>query len=142
MSWGKSLYALEWLYLTAVALSKISILGVYLRIFTSRAARSGCYVLIGIIAVNWATFILISTFECSPLAYKWDKTIADGKCLDLNKIAKVTGVPNISTDIAMLVLPLPTVRRLNASYMRKLGLMVVFMAGSVLVPFSLRKSLN
>lgn len=142
VSWGKSLYALEWLYLTGVALPKISVLCVYLRIFTSRAARFGCYLLIGIIAANWATFILVSTFECSPPAYKWDKTIAGGTCLDLDKLAKVSGAPNIATDIAVLVLPVSTVWRLNASYVRKLGLMVVFLAGSVSVPFRLRKRYN
>lgn len=89
--------------------------------------------------MNWAAFILVSTFECFPPAYKWDKTIAGGKCLDLVKISKVTGAPNIATDIAVLVLPVSTVWRLNASHIRKLGLMVVFLAGSVLVPFRLRK---
>ena len=142
VSLAKYFYALKWLYLTSIALPKISILCLYLRIFTSRAARYSCYLLIGIIAANWAAFIVLaSTFECSSLAYHWNPTPAEGRCLNESTLAKATSAPNVATDVVMLVLPVFTVRRLNASYIRKLGLTIVFLTGSVLVTLSPDKTI-
>lgn len=133
VSWAKSLYALEWLYLTAVALPKISVLCLYLRLFTNRTARLTCYMLIGVIVANWVAFLLASTFQCSPVVYQWNKSIADGKCFNVEALYKASSAPNIATDVVILILPIPTVWLLKASRIRKLGLMLVFLTGSVLV---------
>ncbi|MCJ1378929.1 hypothetical protein MMC17_002028 [Xylographa soralifera] len=131
VSWEKSLYALEWLYLSSIALPKISIVALYLRIFTSRTARVTCYILIFIIVANWISFLFASTFQCSPIAYQWDKTIEGGTCFNIEAAFQASGAPNIATDAVILVLPIPTVWRLKASWVRKAGLMVVFLTGSI-----------
>ncbi|MCJ1403834.1 hypothetical protein MMC11_007057 [Xylographa trunciseda] len=131
VSWEKSLYALEWLYLSSIALPKISIVALYLRIFTSRTARITCYILIFVIVANWISFIFASTFQCSPIAFQWDKTIAGGTCFNIEAAFKASGAPNIATDAVILVLPIPTVWRLKASWVRKAGLMIVFLTGSI-----------
>ncbi|MCJ1383911.1 hypothetical protein MMC17_007025 [Xylographa soralifera] len=129
-AWAKSLYALEWLYLASVALPKTSILCLYLRIFTNRAARIACYTLIGVIVANWIAFILAATFQCTPVAYQWDKTIPGGNCFDIIAFYKASSGPNIVTDAIILVLPISTVWRLKAPLVRKLGLMFVFLTAS------------
>ena len=133
ISWEKSLYALEWLYLPSIALPKVSIVALYLRIFTSRTARFTCYILIFVIVANCVSFLFASTFQCSPIAYQWDKTIEGGTCFNIEAAFKASGAPNIATDAVILVLPIPTVWKLKASWIRKLGLMVVFLTGSMLV---------
>lgn len=130
-SWAKSLYALEWLYLTSVALPKLSILCLFLRVFTSRGARLMCYVLIAFVAATWAAYIVATSLQCTPLAYQWDKTIAGGRCFDIEIWYKTTSIPNIATDVVILVLPIPTVLRLKVTILRKLALLLVFLAGSV-----------
>lgn len=142
VSWAKSLYALEWLYLTAVALPKISVLCLYLRLFTNRTARLTCYILIGVIIANWIAFLLASTFQCSPVVYQWDKSVADGKCFNVGALYKASSAPNIATDVVILILPIPTVWLLKASRIRKLGLMLVFLTGSVLVAILLSKKVE
>ncbi|MCJ1389690.1 hypothetical protein MMC18_002547 [Xylographa bjoerkii] len=131
VSWEKSLYALEWLYLASIALPKISIVALYLRIFTSRTARFTCYLLIFIIVANWISFLFASTFQCSPIAYQWDKTIEGGTCFNIEAAFKASGAPNIATDAVILVLPIPTVWRLKASWIRKAGLMFIFLMGGI-----------
>jgi uncharacterized membrane protein len=141
IAWAKSLYALEWLYLTAVALPKISIIALYLRIFTMRAARITCYILMFTIAANWVAFIFAATFQCSPMAYQWDKSVTGGSCFDVQAFYRASSAPNIGNDVIILILPIPTVWRLKASMIRKLGLMFIFLTGSVLVVLSMNINL-
>lgn len=129
-TWAKCIYALEWIYLAAVALPKLSILCLYLRIFVKKPYRMATYVLIGMVLSNWLAFILASTFQCSPVEYQWNKKI-HGHCFDVQMYYKFVNVPNIVTDAGMLVLPMPMVWQLNASRTRKLGLTFVFLTGSV-----------
>lgn len=130
VSFSKSLFALEWLYLAGVALPKLSILFLYLRVFINRRARIVCFVLIGILVMNWAAFLLASIFQCWPISNQWDKTSQGGRCFNRETFYKTSSAPNIVTDVVILVLPIPLVRRLKASRVRKLGLSFVFLVGS------------
>ncbi|KAI4162631.1 MAG: hypothetical protein LQ342_003677 [Letrouitia transgressa] len=130
-SWGKSLYALEWLYLTSVALPKLSVLCFFLRVFTRRDARLTCYVLIGFVTATWAAYILAANLKCRPLAYQWDKHIPGGYCANIEAYYKTTSVPNIVTDLVIIMLPVPTVIALKTTLVRKVGLLCVFLVGSV-----------
>lgn len=115
----------------SVALPKISILCLYLRIFVKRGTRIACYVLIGVITANWIAFSIADIFQCTPVAYQWDKSIAHGTCFNDTLFSRASSVPNIITDVVMLVLPIPVLWRLQTSTVRKLGLTVVFFTGSV-----------
>lgn len=130
-SWAKTLYALDWLYLTSVALPKISVLCLYLRIFTSRGARLTCHVLLWFVVATWLAYIIAANFQCTPFKFQWDKKIPGGHCFDIGAYYKSTSVPNIVTDLVILVLPVPTVVNLKATMTRKLGLSFVFLVGSV-----------
>ena len=127
----KYLLAIILLHLTSVALPKISILCLYLRIFVKRGTRITCYVLIGVIAANCIAFSFAAIFQCSPVAYQWDKSIAHGTCFQVDVFSKASSAPNIITDVVMLVLPIPVLWRLQVSPVRKLGLILIFLAGSV-----------
>ena len=130
-TWAKSLYALEWLYLTSVALPKMSILFLYLRIFTSRGARMTCHALLWIICATWFSFTIAFNLQCIPLAYQWDKSIPGGHCFHVDAYFKATSAPNIVTDVVILVVPIPTVVNLQTTLARKMGLLLVFVVGSV-----------
>ena len=130
VSWAKSLFALQWLYLAGVVLPKMSILFLYLRVFIDRRTRNICFVLTGLIVANWMAYLLASIFQCWPISYQWDKTIKGGRCFNQEIWYKTSSVPNIATDVIILVLPIPLVWRLKASRVRKLGLLVIFLVGS------------
>lgn len=141
VSWAKSLYAFGWLYLPSVALPKISILALYLRIFTDNRVRRACYVLIAILIANWIAFLFALTFQCSPVAFQWNKTIPGGRCSNISAFYKSTSAPNIVTDIVIMILPIPTIWQLQVSTIRRIGLMFVFLVGSVLVAFPYQQDL-
>lgn len=131
VAWAKSIYSLEMIYLPAVALPKISILSLYLRIFPNRVFRGMTMVIVAIVLLNWLAFALASTFQCSPVTYQWDKSIEGGRCFDVLLFYRMVNVPNVVTDIAMLILPMPMVWKLHTSRPRRIGLTVCFLAGSV-----------
>lgn len=127
----KIILAVEVLYLTSAALPKVTILCFYLRVFTRRDARMTCYCLLGFVAATWFAYLLAAFLQCKPFAYQWDKTIPGGHCIDIDTYDKTTSVPNIFTDLIMLVLPIPTVINLQTSRARKAECFLVFMVGSV-----------
>ena len=70
-------------------------------------------------------------FQCKPVAFAWDKTINGGKCINTLAYFRYATIPNIITDAAMLISPLPTIWKLQTSNAQKIGLTAVFLTGSV-----------
>ena len=131
--WAKLLLAVEWIYLLAATLPKLCILAIYLRIFTVKLYRRICYVIAAVVIANFIAGGLTGTFACKPVAYNWDKTIAGGRCIDIDGFFRWISLPNIITDVVMLVLPLPVVWGLRATKNQKIGLTITFLTGSVCV---------
>lgn len=74
---------------------------------------------------------------CLPLDYLWDKSIPGGKCINIAAFYRWGSLPNAVSDLFMLVIPLPTVWKLQVERKVKIGLTVTFLTGSVYVyPFS------
>ncbi|KAI4257473.1 MAG: hypothetical protein LQ352_001637 [Teloschistes flavicans] len=128
---AKFLMVAPLLYLNAVLFPKLAILATYLRIFTVPAYRISCWTLAIFLVVNWLTFTVACFLMCRPLAYLWDKTIVGGHCFDINLFYRWSAFPNIVTDVAMLVLPLPVVWKLHTSNNIKVGLTLMFAAGGI-----------
>jgi hypothetical protein len=121
----------EFLYMVAITSPKISILLLYIRIFTNRKFRIMSWIVIGIVVAHFfATGVIAWGLICQPFAFKWDKTI-DGTCGNLMASYRYAGVPNIITDVAILLLPSSQLWHLNASRMRKIGIFVTFLVGSL-----------
>ena len=132
IAWAKCVFAAEQLYLAAVALPKLSILCLYLRIFVEQRSRALAYILVVVVVLNWTTFTVAGFLQCVPFSHLWNKRIP-GHCVNIPLALQMTCVPNIVIDVAMLALPMPMVWNLKASRPQKIGLTVVFLAGSLLV---------
>ncbi|KAH7317548.1 integral membrane protein [Rhexocercosporidium sp. MPI-PUGE-AT-0058] len=128
--WAKGILAIELIYLTAVALPKLSVLCLYLRIFTTKSSRRLAQAIIIFIAVNWAAFMVAVCFQCIPLAYWWDRTIPGGKCFNVQAFYRIMCVPNIVTDIVVMVLPIKVVVELKLPTIKKIALFIVFLTAS------------
>jgi len=70
-------------------------------------------------------------FQCVPFAYNWDKTIPEGRCFNIFIFGQSSSIPNIVTDAAVLLLPIRTVMELKISIGRRIGLLLIFLTGSV-----------
>ena len=130
-TWGKVVFALLILYSLAVAFPKLSILALYLRIFTEKRYRISTWVLAAIISGTAVTVSLTAVFQCSPVPYAWDKSISGGNCIDVASFYIYISIPNVITDVAILLLPLPMIFKLHTNQSQKVGLSIVFLLGTM-----------
>ncbi|KAJ5186751.1 hypothetical protein N7449_011515 [Penicillium cf. viridicatum] len=116
---AKLLVIFECIYVTTVAITKVSILLMYCRIFPTREIRIASMILGGI-SIAWGmAIILVSVFQCTPIARAWDTRIP-GTCINLKASFIGNAVPNIVTDVLILSLPVRVVWGLHASITHRL----------------------
>ncbi|KAJ5651543.1 uncharacterized protein N7484_005266 [Penicillium longicatenatum] len=128
----KALYANEILdFPFTVAPAKISILLFYIRIFSFRNFRILAYIVGGIVTSHGVGVFFAAIFQCSPIAYTWDKTIVEGSCFDQEAFYRYVSPPNIITDVLILMMPLPYVWNLHTRVGQKVALTGVFLLGSL-----------
>ena len=84
------------------------------------------FIVFGYLFSNFITLL----FSCSPIAKHWKPDIP-GHCIETIKADYRYGSLNFITDLIMFVLPLPMVWKLQLSLKQKIGISLVFMAGSV-----------
>lgn len=130
VAWAKGIFACVWLWALAVALSKLAILGFYLRFFNKPYQWIISYLLMFVLVATFIGTGLAVTFECSPVQYQWDKDIpGGGSCIDIIEFYRWMSFPNVVTDAVILVLPLPMVWNLHTTRNQKVGLVIIFATG-------------
>jgi hypothetical protein len=127
----KGIMILELLHPAAVAFPKLLVVILYLHILTNKYERMAAKVLVVLILATWFSYTIAAMFQCTPFAFSYDKTVPNGKCFNVEAYANSSSVPNIFTDLAVLVLPLRTVWGLKISVGRRVGLLIIFLIGSV-----------
>ena len=131
MTWGKVIFALLILYSLAVAFPRLSVLALYLRIFTEKRYRRATWVLAAVISGAAAAVSLTAIFQCSPVPYAWDRSIQGGTCINVASFYVYCSIPNVITDVAILLLPLPMIFRLHTNQSQKVGLSLIFLLGAM-----------
>ncbi|PWY72485.1 hypothetical protein BO94DRAFT_245550 [Aspergillus sclerotioniger CBS 115572] len=128
----KGLYANEILdFPFTVTPAKISILLFYVRIFSTRTFKTIAYVVGAIVLGHGLGVLFAAIFQCWPVAYVWNQTIEGGSCFNKEAFYRYVSPPNILTDVVILVMPLPYVRKLHTRNGQKLALTGVFLLGGV-----------
>ncbi|ORY12762.1 hypothetical protein BCR34DRAFT_482258 [Clohesyomyces aquaticus] len=127
----KGIMIIEMLHLPAVAFSKLCVVVLYLRVFTNKYARMATWVLIYAIIATWLSYTVAACFQCTPFAFNWDKSIPNGRCFNVFIFSQSSSVPNIVTDFVVLLLPIRTVMELKISMGRRIGLLAIFLTGSI-----------
>lgn len=79
---------------------------------------------------------LVAIFECTPIAFYWDKAIKGGTCIDQDAFYRWNGVANLLIDFSILVLPMMMVWRLKLDIRSKITLTGVFLLGTLYVSSS------
>ena len=84
-----------------------------------------------LVATAVATFIA-NLIECVPLESAWDvKVVAGAYCFNLQLFWLLISLPNIITDIVILVLPVPVICKIQLSQKDEIGLILTFATGSM-----------
>ncbi|KAF4634933.1 hypothetical protein G7Y89_g3164 [Cudoniella acicularis] len=126
-TWLKLFVVAMFDYGPSVTFPKLSILCLYLRIFNTKPYRYSVYaiatILISTCLASWVAVFCL----CTPYNYTWDKSIPGGHCIDQNKEFTWISFPNIVTDVAMVLLPLPVIWKLHTSRNQKIGLLISFL---------------
>lgn len=105
---------------------KVSILLLYCKIFplTWLIWSARC---IGLACIGYTLETILSAFlVCQPLPCYWDTTVEGGHCGDQFLSYILTGSINIATDVMTLLLPIPSLVRIEMSLSRKLTLVATF----------------
>ncbi|KAH8655543.1 hypothetical protein BX600DRAFT_372284, partial [Xylariales sp. PMI_506] len=125
----KLFYASSMIYMLLLVTGKISILLVYLRIFPTPHIRYAVYGLSAFLVSHGIVYLLLNALQCLPVASIWDRYIIDRKCIDVNAIVYSSGILSIFEDIAILLLPIRQVWRLNVDRRQRLTLLAIFSIG-------------
>ncbi|KAM0800313.1 hypothetical protein BDR22DRAFT_852571 [Usnea florida] len=137
ITFGKNLFSEQLLYFAVIGLAKISILAFYWRVFkTSKPVRISCYSL-GVIVACWEmAALLVTVLQCRPISGYWNKEI-HSKCIDEKHFFLGYSIPNILTDIALLLVPISSIWSLQMRISHKIGVIGTFMLGSLVTVISI-----
>ncbi|KAH6646162.1 hypothetical protein BKA67DRAFT_95659 [Truncatella angustata] len=125
----KILVVSQIIFVTGIALVKLSILLMYLRIFTSKGFKLVVYIVIVAVAAWWAAITLLSIFQCKPIEKSFRPWI-DGQCITLEGAYYGSSVPSIVTDFIILCLPIHQVIKLKTTKTNRAIICFFFATGA------------
>jgi hypothetical protein len=132
IEWLKSTYlAIPLLYIFSVSLPKLAIIHIYLQIFTDKYLRLCCWATGAILVIGPVALIPAIALQCRPAGYLWNKSIPGGHCVNQAHLIRYASLPNVVTDVFMLIIPIPLTWTLHASVKVKIGLLLTFLVGSL-----------
>ncbi|KAI8718243.1 CFEM domain-containing protein [Fusarium sp. LHS14.1] len=122
-------YATQILYILIQVSAKASILAFYSRVFTSRMFRIAVWSAAAFLIGHGLIFLGLVIFQCSPIVSIWNRSL-ESKCLNLTAIGYAGAVFSIVEDIAILILPIPELLKLQLGGRKKAALLFMFSIGS------------
>ncbi|KAK4444715.1 hypothetical protein QBC34DRAFT_384933 [Podospora aff. communis PSN243] len=121
-------YAFVIIYITCISATKISILLFYRRIFGTGIVWA---VVLVLTCAHWAEVTITWLVGCRPIDYYWrqytDPT-ATGSCIDAPLFYFCNGIIGLVIDVAILLVPTPTIWKLNLPTTKK-----IFVGGILLL---------
>jgi hypothetical protein len=135
----KWMYVAYFMYMVAECLCQLSILAFYLRIMIDQNSRLAVWVLMGLVTCFGIGNTFAMIFQCMPIHFFWDGWRGEtaGSCgVNVNLFGFVRGGVEIFLDLAILILPLPMLAKLNMSKKKKLQIMSMFCVGFIITVVS------
>ena len=125
----KCIYGFALMYKMAMFFVKLSFLLQYLRIFPTKKTRIALWISLAVVVALGACNIITSIFICRPIQMFWE-SFADARyCFDIYQLWTVNASINLATDLLIIILPIPGIKRLMLPLRQRLGLMMVFAVG-------------
>lgn len=114
---------------------KLSILLQYLRIFAP-TRKGNIFIYLGAHICNWSNlvfYVVMAIFEiaiCTPRRKIWNPLMTTGHCSSVDATFQASGIFNVISDFAILILPMPCVWRLRLPLKKKILMTTIFATGS------------
>lgn len=127
----KLLYVAETCYMAAEALTQLSFLAFYLRIFPNNTFHRIAYGLMCLSACFGISNTFVMIFQCTPVSYFWTGWTGEyvGSCIDINTYSWYKAAMQIAMDLSILCLPIKPLIRLSLNYKKKIQIILMFCTG-------------
>ncbi|KAK3988822.1 hypothetical protein QBC44DRAFT_242807 [Cladorrhinum sp. PSN332] len=124
-------FAFVIVYITCISATKISILLFYRRVFGTTVIW---YLVFAFAFAHWAEVTVTWLAGCRPIDYYWkqytDPETATGSCIDAPLFYFCNGIIGLVIDVAILLVPVPTIRKLNMPTTKKVFVGGILLLGS------------
>jgi fucose permease len=138
-AWHSQLLVAEYtaivLFNPALMATKTSILLLYLDIArdSQKFLRIGCYVTLAVVNVGGVILTFITAFQCRPVEAAYNVAIKNPSCISIETIYLASAPVNVTTDLAILVLPISVLTTLSLPLRQKTILISAFIVGVIFV---------
>ncbi|KAJ5676099.1 hypothetical protein N7462_008996 [Penicillium macrosclerotiorum] len=131
IGWSNSI-----VYTGCICFIKLSILALYRRLFSTKQMLFGIYFM-GVVVILWTVSIWVAgALNCIPVNRFWDPSV-EGACIDMGRFYYGMQIPNIVSDLIILVMPLKVVWSLPIAKSQKILLSGVFIVGGLTLIFDI-----
>lgn len=121
-------------YFPATGFTKLCFLFFFLRIFPVRRVERMIHVLIGCTAIYIVVFMTTMIFACKPISAMWTawtKESTPSYCIDQKAFIYAGAGINIALDLAVCIIPIPELWKLNLTTRKKAFLVAIFSVGGM-----------
>ncbi|KAJ5543393.1 hypothetical protein N7535_005821 [Penicillium sp. DV-2018c] len=129
-------YSNNFVYTGCIAFIKFSILALYKRLFAIRYMNIAVNIMFGFVSLWVVGVYTAGALLCIPVNKFWDPSVP-GACLDAAKFYYGLQIPNILSDLIILVMPMKVVWSLPIAKTQKLLLSGVFLVGGLTLVFDI-----
>ncbi|KAL2274803.1 hypothetical protein FJTKL_02707 [Diaporthe vaccinii] len=127
------LFALGIIYSLAAMAIKMSIILLYVRVFsTANTVFRRCIFTAEFLTMALSViFIVVILAACRPMQFFWTRFdgVSEGTCIDISSFFVAFSIFNVSVDVFLLILPIPMVLKLHMSVRKKLIVCALMMLG-------------
>ncbi|KAL3964995.1 hypothetical protein ACCO45_001999 [Purpureocillium lilacinum] len=137
--WAKGLFMAVFTYTLSLVFIKWSILAWYWRLFHIQSyMKPLIWMLFAVVCIWGVAKIIVVSLECFPIEAIWEVFDPDNPLdpseyhcgVDIHKFFLGNAIPNIITDIFIMVLPLPYILKLHLRVSQKVALFGIFVVGT------------
>lgn len=122
------------MYYICIAVTKVAILNLYLRLAVERNYRRLIWACMGFVVLPALACVLASIFQCSPIHKAWDAHgTVPGSCINVNSLFLANAGLDIFQDALIYILPMRMLYQIKIPKRQKMGLMLVFAVGALAV---------
>ncbi|KAE8153804.1 hypothetical protein BDV25DRAFT_136554 [Aspergillus avenaceus] len=129
-------YSNSFVYTACVTFIKLSILALYKRLFSVPRMILAANVVAAFVLLWAVSVCVVGVVLCLPVNKFWDRAV-EGTCLDPAKYYYGQQIPNIVTDVVLLIMPMKPVWSLPISRTQRILLSGVFVVGGLTLIFDI-----
>lgn len=133
---GSYFYAAQILYVTIIAILKLSLCFFYLNVFPCRITHRILWATVVFHVLGGIAFVVGIVFECLPISNQWTRydlsatTPQEAKCMNINALGWANAILNVASDLWLLLVPIYHLKQLDLHWKKKVGVTVMFGTGA------------